>query len=170
MPRKFLINLGDASPMQHGGFFVFRDGDREYVEALQEPDDDAMKAAGWDEDNDKLRWEVVTIEIPRMQLVFPDETGDTEEIRRRTYLDIELRDKHGNLADASFHDALEGTASTCGQWIMRYLHEICSDDPALRARVYQDIFDCYSSVLDTDRQELTRAEVKRRYRHYKGCL
>lgn len=73
-------------------------------------------------------------------------------------------------ADASFHDALEGTASACGQWIMRYLHEICSDDPALRARVYQDIFNCYSGVLDTDRQELTRAEVKRRYRHYKGCL
>lgn len=140
---RFVANLGDASPLDYGGLFVFRD------------------ATG-----------VYPPEMERLERTTPDDsTRDRYEVRRVvldrcTYVD-------GVLSDNQFHpehpawfaDSIESVALSMGCDPDDIRDSLCSEDPCSRAEAYRCIGDYHGwDNLDEYPLDLSRTEVTRRYR------
>jgi hypothetical protein len=141
-PRwRLTANMGDASPIDYGGYFVYRDETGVYTEeaeVLESPDDD--EGGGWT--------------VYR----FP--------LDRCTLIDGILSDNafHPEIP-AWWADDIEAIASCMGQGPGELRAAFCSADPLIRADAYRSLGE-YSGFDNLDHDPITftdRAEVEARY-------
>lgn len=140
---QLIANLGDATPLDYGGLFVFRDETgvyREEMELLEVQHPDA------DYDGD-LRYEVRRCVLERCTLT------------------------NGILSDNQFHpehpawfaDGLAGVAATIGSTKEELERLLCSENPLERAEAYRAIGDYHGwDNLDSDSLTLSRTEAEAR--------
>ena len=135
-------NLGDTSPLDYGGYFVYRDRTGEYTEEaevleLDEPDDEHS-----------------TYTIYQFVL------------DRCTYVDGVLSDNsfHSELS-AWFVGDLDSIASSAGTSIVQLVAWLCSTDPIQRAMGYRAVgeYHGYENLDGYPLKGLTRLEVAERY-------
>lgn len=154
---KLIANLGDASPLEYGGYFVYSDGDRPFVEMVEPPCDDI------DFDSEKARWTVYSFDIDKC-----------------TFIDGVLSDNKFHPDHAAWFAKLESEKATRPQ-DTTYLSNVvsqfegqftleefslmfCSDDIAKRAWAYREIGQYHGfENLDSDPLTLTKSEVNARY-------
>lgn len=143
---KLVGNLGDASPLDHGGFFVYVDETGVYdpqVEVLEVDDED-----GYAHDSAACRWTVYRFDIPRC-----------------TYVE-------GVLSDNRFHpdhpawfaDSVDSIC-TSGMSPDEFRADLCCVDVIRRASAYREIME-YHGVANFDETPLVftdKAEIEDRY-------
>lgn len=156
-PRwKFLANLGDAHPLDHGGLFVYEDltgvygCEMERVEPLSDADDSKI--------------EVRRVLLDRLKEVRKDD---------RVYLVPFIYEEswcHPVSAYVEwFADKLLGIAGYVGSTEAELRERLCSDDGLERAEAYRAIYDHEGWANGDDYPlTLTRGEAKRRYRRELG--
>lgn len=139
---KCVAQLGDANPLDYGGYWVFvdttgvYDAEGEWVEV--------------DEETNRLT-------IHRFSL------------DKCTYIDGVLSDNQYHPEHpAWFADDLESCASSCGTPVDELRTMLCSDDPIQRALAYRDIGGHWGfRNLDDCPLEMGRTEGRRRYKKAK---
>jgi hypothetical protein len=140
-PRWQLIaNLGDASPIDYGGYFVYRDLTGVYTEeaeVLESPEDDSGE------------WTVYRFALDRCTLangILSDNAFHPE-------------------IPAWFSDDIDAIASATGDNASLIRSSFCSSDPLQRANVYRLLGE-HSGFINLDQYPTTftdRAEVEARY-------
>jgi len=146
---EFVVNLGDASPFDYGGYFVFKDktgvydAEAELLE-LDEPD------------NEDSTYTIYRVGLDRLKL-------------KKGYLVPYKYTKDWthplSSYDAWFHDYLESVAETMGMGLDELEEDFTSADPVARAFAYRAVYD-YHGWENGDSYPLhglTREEVERRY-------
>lgn len=135
---RFLANLGDASPIDHGGAFVFTDETGVYdpeMEMLENEDEDSCEGP----------WNVHRFSLDKC-----------------TYVDGVLSDNafHPEYP-AWFASELESVASAVGGDADMIRAFLCSDDVLKRASAYLTLYECLGSenfdeypITFTDREEI----------------
>jgi hypothetical protein len=136
---KLLANLGDASPLEYGGLFVYIDTTGVYPPEMEnvEPNDDD------------------TFEVHRMTL------------DRCTFVNGVLANNpyHPDLP-AWFADSLAGVAACVGSTEDELIGQLCSADPIERANGYRDLASYHGwANFDQYPIELTRPEAEARYQN-----
>lgn len=151
---QLVANLGDASPVDYGGYFVYRDLTGEYTaeaEVLMSPDsDDAPE--GWTVYRFILdRLKMVTSADGQNYLV-PDAYDSTWPHPVHSYVEW-------------FDDSLPAIAQSCSCSLEGLREDLCSSDPIVRAQAYRAIGDHHGyENLDSDPRTFhKRGEVSRRY-------
>ena len=176
----FVANLGDASPLEYGGYFVYHDATGVYgyeAEKVEEPcgDDDedvecsvchgeeiadgeaecvACRGCG-EVPNPGLRWTVYRVCLDRLKLVdgllVPESYEASYPHPIASYVEW-------------FADGLAGVADTMGTTADELTEALCSDDGKDRAWAYRCVYD-YHGWANGDEYplSLTRAEVEARY-------
>lgn len=153
---KYLGNLGDVNPIEHGGYFIYQttrdNGEIEYhAEKLDSPEEDILGAT----------WRVYRFTLDRQKLV-------RLESMDRPY-----------LVPYSWNDTYPHYISKYEEWFVKSLGEVASyvgstkkglelvltsDDPLQLAWAYQCIGDFHGwANLNADCFLLTKKEVKQRY-------
>lgn len=149
---KFVSNLGDASPIEHGGYFLYHDATGAYgyeAEILQLVSDDM------DADADDARWQVYRVCLERFQMVkgYMVPIGYTAEWPHPLASYVEW-----------FDESLADVAETMGLDEKSIREQLCSDKGEDLALAYQAIAAfCGWENFDHAPQTLTRAEVEARY-------
>ena len=143
---KFIANLGDASPMAHGGFFVYEDATAVYSPecVLLEPknDEDDIRDPG-------MFWTVRRFSADKCAFI----NGVLSDNRFHPELAAWFADKIGALAD------------TYGQTAESVTALLCSADTLDRAQGWRMIGEYFGwDNLDSYPQTLKRADIYRRYR------
>lgn len=140
---KMITNLGDANPVDCGGFLVFVDSTGVYpaeAEVWEEPCDDDTRR--------KPRWTVYRFALERC-----------------TYTDRVVSDNkyHPNLP-AWFAKDLPSVASCVGTDELELVNSLCSEDVLERARAYQDLIS-YFGVREFDQypEQYSRNEIECRW-------
>lgn len=144
---KLIANIGDATPLDHGGLFVFRDETGVYTAEMElltvrnpEASDDAA-----------LQYEASRCVLDRCTLT------------------------NGILSDNKYHpecaawfaDDLASVADNNGSDKAELERQLCSDDPMERAEAYRAIADYHGWVnFDELPLTLTRAEAEVRVNGY----
>lgn len=151
---KFVANLGDASPIDYGGLFLYRDDTGVYPAELErlEPPTDGDNAESW---------EVRRVCLDKLQLFRKDDT---------LYLVSANYDETWPHPVSSyvewFTDSLDSVASTMGTTRLELEAALCSSDDAERAWAYQCIYDYHGwDNGDSYPLKLNRTEVVARYKN-----
>jgi len=139
---EFVANIGDATPIDYGGAFVFRDTTGVYapeLEVLQEPCDDGPE-----------KWTVHRFSLETC-----------------TYENGVLSDNKFHKDHAAWfasEDDLASLASYTGQDVSQLIELFCSDDPMERAFAWQNVGQYWGyDNLDGYPLTLSRIEVLGRY-------
>lgn len=167
---KFVQNLGDASPLEHGGMFLYHDTTGQYpdeLEKLEMTKATASRCSARDADDPKARWEVHRITLDRLKLV------------RHRQLDMDLEANRAYLVPYSykadwphplhryeewFAKDLGSVASSFGTTRQKLVRAFCSADGRERAWAYMAVADHDGwANFDGYPLKLTRAEVETRY-------
>lgn len=147
---KFLANLGDASPLEHGGYFVYRDHTGVYPEEAEffGPDDDA---------NEKSKYTIYRFSLERLQLV----DGYLVPARYDSSWPHPVE-----RYDEWFHKDLQAVANAHGTTKEILEQMFISPDPLTRALGYR-IIGSYHGFENLDQYPLgkqTKSDIKSRYR------
>lgn len=138
---KYLANLGDVNPIDHGGFFVYVDTTKVYgveCELLEPSADD-------DEDGPLTAYRFIA--------------------DRCTYVDGILSDNPYHPESAAWFADLEGIAACVGQTVDALRAALCSAEPLSRAMAYRELVAYYGpNEFDSEPITLTRKEAKKRYK------
>lgn len=139
---KLVAQLGDANPIEYGGYFVYRDETGVYTEEAE-----LLRVQDMDDDNET--W--TTFRFP---------------LDRCTFVDGVLSDNefHPELP-AWFADALPNVASCAGLDVQELRDDLCSADPVRRALAYQAIGD-YHGFIELDHDPISdwdRSQLEARY-------
>jgi len=153
-PRwRFVVNLGDAHPLEYGGYFVYRDMtgvygyEAELVELLNENDE-----------RSKLR--VIRVCLDRLKEV---RDGDAVHLVPFTYEATWPHPVH--RYEEWFTDKLASIASYVGRTVEDLRASLCSEDGVQRAEAYRNVYDHEGWANGNEYpMTLTMAEAKRRYR------
>ena len=161
---EFVDNLGDASPLDHGGLFLYRDTTGVYgfeMEQVERADEDENGEEIEDgDDEEKERWTVRRVGLDQCKLVRSEE--NTFYLVSAAY----QTDWPHPLPSYKewFADDLTEIASTMGTTRGELETALCSEDGRLRAWAYQCIADHHGwDNFDSNPNTLTRAEVEERY-------
>jgi hypothetical protein len=155
---ELLANLGDVNPLDHGGYFVYRDTTGSYpeeAEYLEVPDDDT------DPESDGARWTVYRFGLDKC-MAKPVRADNAVYLVPASY----RQDWPHPLAsyDEWFHKDLARVASFIGSSLEELRADFCKDDPIARAWAYRAIGEYYGFVnLDSYPLSLTRDEAAARY-------
>ena len=156
---KYVTNLGDASPIEYGGLFLYEDETGVYppeLEKLEEP-----RA----EDARRKRWTVRRVTLDKLQIVRREDT---------LYLVPAAWDATWPhpLPDYVewFASDLSSVAACMGTTRDELEQAFCSDDSASRAWAYQCVYDYHGwDNGDAYPLTLTRKEVAARYEKELTC-
>ena len=145
---KYVGNLGDVSPLDYGGYFIFTDETRVYpFEGEKYFPDEHLSYRFILERKTLYQGHLITLGFDNPDKVLPHPIMDY----------VEWFDKH-----------LSGIASFIGMDVSEYQAMFTSDDPMTLARAYEAIGDYFGyDNLDAYPIHLTRQEAKKRYRNYK---
>lgn len=153
---KLRANLGDVSPLDYGGFFVYDDTTGVYPSEaeLLEPEDDSADEAD-------MRYTVHRFALDQCKQAEDEETHQVYLIPAR----YDSAWPHAVSAyDEWFHQDLASVAQYVGSTLQEMRNQLCSDDPTVRANVYRAIGDYHGYAnLDSYPLTLTRAEAETRY-------
>lgn len=151
---KYETNLGDASPLEHGGKFLYVDATGVYppeLEVLEEPCEDDKKE---------------TYTIYRFSI---DQCKIAEVDGRKILIPFGYDANWPHPVEDYeewFSRDLDGVAAFTGEDIDKLRENFCSDDIKLRAMVHIDLGQYYGfSELDHCPSQLTWEEVKERYKN-----
>lgn len=143
---KFVENIGDVNPLDHGGAFIFIDETGVY-----DPEMEVVTPIE-DHDNDRLTWEMHRFSIEKCTF------------------------QGGVLSDNKFHpdcqtwyaDGLKSIADCMGKDQLELIEQLCSDDLVQRALGYRDVYSYYGlENFDQDSMnEDNRLMLMNRYRKY----
>jgi hypothetical protein len=148
---KFIDNLGDADPLENGGYFLYHDETGVYgyeAELLQEP-----------QENEPKKWTVRRVCLDRLKLYRHEDT---------LYLVSEKYDPSWphpvSMYVEWFAKDLASVAETMGTTREELEQDFCSEDGRVRARAYQCVYDYHGwDNGDAYPRTLTKAEIKKRY-------
>lgn len=148
-----IVNLGDAHPIDYGGYFVYRDTTGVYQA-------EAEKLFVEDEDDYATKWTVHRIVLDRCK-----EARDRD---GRVYLVpfgyTETWTHHVSYYDEWFHKTLSKTAEFIGLSTQEMRNMLCSEDEIQRAIAYEAIYDYHGWYNgDSYPLQLTRKQVTERY-------
>ena len=153
---KLLANLGDASPIEHGGYFVYVDRTGVYApeaEILYPCDDDGAPG----------HWTVYRFSLEQCKTVEDAETHKLYLVSAKYAPDW----PHAvSQYDEWFHRDLAQVAAYAGMTLAELRAMFCSDNPLERAHGYRAIGEYYG-FENLDNYPLTfakRSEVTKRYR------
>lgn len=153
---ELIANLGDANPIEYGGYFIYRDTTGVYpeeAELLDSPEDDSGT------------WTVYRFILDRLERI---ETDD-----RILLVPSGFSQKWANgklphpiyVYDEWFSENLSRVADYIGQTLEEMRNDLCSEDARRRAFAYRAIGE-YHGFDNLDSYPLTfthRAEVELRY-------
>lgn len=150
---RFVTNIGDRSPLDYGGYFIFEDRTGVY------PEEAELLVVENEEEQDekKLRYTIYRILLERTKLV-------------DGYLVPEAYESNWSHPlenyDEWFHKELSHVADSVGRTKEELEAALTSRDPIQRAIAYQNIYDYHGwENGDSDPlRGLSRSEVKKRYR------
>jgi hypothetical protein len=153
---EFIANLGDANPIEYGGYFLYKDSTGAYdfeAELLEEPED---------ADSKKAKWTVRRVCLDRCKL---QRSEDGERIYLVSYAYDPATYPHALSQYAEwFAKDLDGVASTIGSTREELEHALCAEDGGERAWAYRAIADTYGwDNFDSYPLFLTKEEVEARY-------
>lgn len=146
---EYVGNLGDNSPIDHGGFFVFRDKTGVYEAEAEIYDPEERKV-----------WRF-TLE---QQVKYP------EGLVALCWVKNPLRIKSGEPPEGRangewWFDSIDSVCLFCDVERGDFIDRICSDDPLERARAYRDLVHYHGEEeFDQYPIRLKRAEAIKRYR------
>jgi hypothetical protein len=148
--------VGDVNPIEHGGGYVLTDDDSpegwiEYSEGISDDDD------AWDIDlDDPDTLARVKVTLYRVGL---------DRLRRETETDDEGNETTRIMPREWFLKDLGSVASYVGSSVRTLVDSLCSDDPCVRASVYQDLASYHGwQNFDSDPLELTLGELVERWK------
>lgn len=152
---KFVTNLGDSSPLEYGGYFLYEDTTGAYgfeAELLEEPTEREL---------DDARWTVRHVCLDRCKLQRSEDGASVYLVSHR----YEPCWPHPLASYAEwFARDLDGVASAIGSTREELEEQLCSEDGALRAQAYRAIADTHGwDNFDSEPLSLTLAEVEKRY-------
>lgn len=138
---KYLKNIGDANPLDHGGLFVFEDETGIYPPEMERVDPVS------DEDGADVTIHRVVLEPC-------------------TYIDGVLSDNKFHLEiPAWFADSIGSVATASDVEPPTLIRHLCSDDVIARAIAYRDIFDYHGwDNGDAYPRTISYKEAQKRYR------
>lgn len=147
---EFIANLGDASPLDYGGYFVYRDKTGVYEE-------EAELLLVDDEQDENSTYTVYRIMLERSKLIdgylvpFRYDRTWTHPLERY---------------DEWFHERLNDVASSIGSTKEELERALISADPLVRADAYRAIGDYHGweNLDPSPLTGLTRKDVEERYR------
>lgn len=161
---KFLANLGDRNPLEHGGYFVYEDETGVYpaeAEILEEAVSGKYRIYRFILDRLKLvagylvPWEFQSTWGKRSPI-----PGVLDWIPDRNLLA-----EHAARYDAWFHKDLAKIAESADTSLEALEQAFTSENPIERAQAYRELGQYYGwHELDNDPVLLTRAEVKKQFR------
>ncbi len=143
---KFIANLGDASPVDYGGYFIFKDETGVYTEEaelLESPDGD----------DSPIGWEIYRFVLDKCTY------GTIDPVSLEFVPQTQVV-PGGILSDNKFHPEhaawwagapdrwnpegrLKSLAESCGYSEQDLIEMFCSDDPIERARAYREVGEYY---------------------------
>jgi len=143
---KFIANLGDMNPLEHGGYFIFEDETGVY-----EPEGELY----FPDSGEAYRFILERMEIWGGHLIMFGFSA-REDLPHPISSYIEWFDSH-----------LEGVASFGGISTDELAHMFTSFDPTVRAHAYRMLGEyCGFINLDEYPLELSKSEAKKRYGQY----
>jgi hypothetical protein len=155
-----LANLGDASPLEHGGYFIYADETGVYApegEILETPEEEPEESVA-----ETLAGYIVhRFTLDRLQLIEDKET-------HKAYLVSERYAPEWPHAlsqyDEWFHRDLQSVAEFVGSTLEELRAQFCSELPHERAHAYRAVGDYHGlDNLDAYPLRLTRKETEARY-------
>lgn len=156
---KFLTNLGDANPLEHGGYFVYLDEtgvyppEAEYLEVLYESNDPRYKVYRFS--LDKCTYQNGILSDNKFHPELPawfaaPEAKKAERPQDRTYL--------------------SNVASYCGWEVEALIESLCSDDPVARAEAYDCVGEFHGfENFDNYPLDMRKRELRKRYKKQNNC-
>ncbi len=148
---KFIANLGDANPLDYGGYFIYKDTTGVYPEEgelLQVDNEDAR--------DEKLKYTVYRFGLDRLKMV----DGYLVPIQYEKSWPNPLKNY-----DEWFHRDLAAVAQSIGSTKVTLEEAFCSPDPLLRAEAYLAVGQYHGmDNLDSYPLKLNAKEAKARYR------
>lgn len=142
---EFIQYLGDEDPLEHGGYFVYRDKTGAYAEEVQRLTPMIDRS-----------FLIYRTPIERLKLV----DGYLVPLRYRPDWPHPLE-----RYDEWFHEKLGEVAHSIGATKEALAKDFTSPDPIRRAWAYQAVGDHFGwENFDSDPLRMTRAEVKKRFR------
>ncbi len=160
---KFLANLGDANPLDHGGYFVYEDETGDYppeaevlvIDNESEPAEAKLTYTVYRFALDKCTYVKGILSDNKYHPEHPAWWAGTEEERKNRPQETTCLK---NLADQFDGMAVEDLAA-----------KFCSDNPLDRAWAYREVGEYHGfENLDHDPFTLTRAEAEERYKEELG--
>lgn len=136
---ELVVNLGDMNPIEHGGKFVLRDKTGRYAPEME------VVERVYHRKNEWLVWRFT--------------------LEPHTYVNGVLSDNpHHPELRAWYADDIDGIAEMFDVDSDELIQQLCSDDPATRARGYECLWGYHSSDnFDSYPLDMDREEVEERY-------
>ena len=156
---QLIVNLGDVQPIDHDGYFVYRDTTSGYTEEAEK------LFANYDIDGQDT-WTVYRIILDRLKEA-RDSAGQVYLVPLRF---DETRPHPVSHYDEWFHRDLAKVADFAGTTTQEMRDMLCSDDAIKRAIAYENIY-AYHGWENGDSYPLifnTREEVEARYAKRNG--
>ena len=153
-----MTNLGDASPLEHGGYFVYEDETGVYApeaELLLEPSDD------FDIDDPKARWTVYRFSLDRCTY----ENGVLSENKFHPDFAAWFAKLESERAERPQDTTyLKNVADCNGMEVEEMIRLFISDSPVERAHGYRAVGEYHGfDNLDSYPNTYTKAEIEARY-------
>lgn len=156
-----IANLGDASPLEYGGYFVKVDETGVYapeVEVLQELPDEV------DVDDPEARWTVYRFILEPCTYVDGVLSDNPSHPDYAAWFATPEAERATRPQDTTY---LSRIAESDGHTIAELIAGFCSADPIERAWAWREVGDYHGyDELDSYPLTLTRAEVEARYPDY----
>ena len=150
---RFVANLGDASPLDYGGYFLYEDTTGVYgfeAEKVEEPYDEV------DPESNKARWTIHRVCLDRCKMV----DGNLVSFNYKPEWPYPVA-----AYVEWFAKDLASVANCMGTTEQELIDALCSKDGKALAWAYQCIADYHGwNNLDDYPLTLTRAEVEARYK------
>jgi hypothetical protein len=153
---QLVANLGDANPIEYGGYFVYRDTTGVYCEEAE------LLTPTENDYSETMNWEVHRFVLDRLERVETDDRILLVPFGFSTRTDLP---RSIEAYDEWFSDDLGRVADWAGQTLEQMRNLLCSSDPIERAFAYQSIGE-YHGLENLDSYPLkfdNRAEVEARY-------
>lgn len=140
---EFVANLGDATPLDSGGLFLYRDSTGQYAPELERLETD-----------NGTRYEIHRVTLEKCACLDGRRVTHDRDFARADPLTYE----------EWFSKSLADVARSMGMALHDLIKDLRSDDIVERARGYQAIYD-YHGWIEGDQYPatMTRAEVEARY-------
>lgn len=158
---KFVTNLGDKHPLDHGGLFVYIDETGVYPPEMERVEPNS--------DDDKDGWEVHRVVLDRCTYIDGILSDNKFHPTHAAWFAQPESERKERPQDTTY---LQGVCDCMDYDMDELIADFCSDDPVRLAMAYRAIGDYHGwQNLDSYPLEFTsRSELKKRYRkELKAC-